>query len=185
MPKGKYVRKTRPLKDRLLARVNRDTSGCWLWTGTANNSGYGTVGLGRAAAGKGMAHRVSWEVHFGPIPPGMIVCHRCDVRLCVNPDHLFLGTYRDNSLDAAEKGRVPRGRAWATEVRLRNRPRGERHGSAKLTEKDVAEIRSLAAAGGFTQQALADRYGVCRGTIGNIINGRNWTGDQEGRSHVA
>jgi len=76
-------------------------SGCWLWTG-ALVSGYGQ----KTENGKQQyTHRLSWELHRGHIPDGLYVLHRCDVRCCVNPDHLFLGTYSDNTLDAVAKGR--------------------------------------------------------------------------------
>jgi hypothetical protein len=79
-------------------------AGCWLWTGAWTPSrGYGLV---RGEGGRRtVAHRRSWELHCGPIPAGMKVLHKCDVRLCVNPDHLFLGTLGDNNRDAYDKGR--------------------------------------------------------------------------------
>lgn len=79
-------------------------SGCWLWTGMLTTSGYG----GYTDNGKvRVASRLSWELHEGPIPPGLCVLHRCDVRPCVNPAHLFLGTKGDNNRDCAAKGRYP------------------------------------------------------------------------------
>lgn len=78
-------------------------SGCWLWTGGANDMGYGSLGIG----GKKLyAHRASYEWFHGAIPKGMEVCHKCDVPLCVNPDHLFLGTHKENMSDSARKGRA-------------------------------------------------------------------------------
>lgn len=79
-------------------------TGCWLWIGKVNNAGYGRIGLGsrgRAA----FAHRVSFQIHRGPIPAGMLVCHRCDTRSCINPDHLFVGSAADNTADMLKKGR--------------------------------------------------------------------------------
>jgi hypothetical protein len=77
-------------------------SGCWIWIGHDNPGGYGAVRVGRKML---KAHRVAWMVHRGPIPKGMCVLHKCDVRPCINPDHLFLGTYADNSRDMIAKGR--------------------------------------------------------------------------------
>jgi hypothetical protein len=78
--------------------------GCWLWTGAPAQWGYGQFGM---ANKHWLAHRVSWFFHNGPIPDGMFVCHRCDVPLCVNPDHLFLGTHQDNMDDMRAKRRHP------------------------------------------------------------------------------
>lgn len=81
--------------------------GCWLWTGSTYGSGYGVL---RTMSSRGTyplvaAHRISYELHFGPIPKGMMCCHICDRRDCVRPDHLFLGTASDNNWDMASKGR--------------------------------------------------------------------------------
>lgn len=87
---------------RFWAKVQKSDN-CWEWTGLLNAWGYGRFWTGRHMS----AHRYSWELHNGPIPAGLYVCHHCDNRKCVRPDHLFLGTQRDNLLDASRKGRLP------------------------------------------------------------------------------
>ena len=81
----------------------RKTDGCWLWTASVVSDGYGQMWLGRTMV---RAHRLSYEIHKGPVPKGLFVCHRCDVPRCVNPDHLFVGTNQDNQRDSASKGRT-------------------------------------------------------------------------------
>lgn len=78
-------------------------SGCWLWEGPMHRKGYGVASV---FGGKARASRVSYEAFVGPVPADLYVCHKCDIRSCVNPGHLFLGTARDNALDASSKGRL-------------------------------------------------------------------------------
>lgn len=130
-------------------------SGCWLWLMSCNTHGYGNAAFRKRLT---VAHRISWELHIGPIPEGLHVLHKCDVRACVNPDHLFLGTNADNIADRDRKGR---GR----------QPRGEQSGMAKLTEAQVREIR---AGSGESQTAMAARFGVTPGLVCKIANNRCW-----------
>lgn len=98
----------RPIAERLFARVDKSgPGGCWLWTGAVRGNGYGAISLGGQFGPLAATHRVSYEIHNGPVPAGLFVCHRCDVRLCVNPAHLFLGTNMDNVRDMLNKGRHP------------------------------------------------------------------------------
>lgn len=137
-------------------------SGCWLWTGAMNDSGYGSIGVRRDGLWvSSKAHRETWELHHGPIPAGVYVCHRCDNRACVNPQHLFLGTHADNMADMAKKGRASRHK-----------------GNAKLTWADVAEIRA-ARARGETYRAIGNRLGVTRHAVARVVCRRTWADHEE------
>lgn len=99
-------RKRKPLEERFWAKVAKSDS-CWNWTGSLAGSGYGYLHIGDKVERKPRtAHRVSWEIHNGPIPEGLWVLHKCDNRKCVNPEHLFIGDRVDNMRDCAAKGRV-------------------------------------------------------------------------------
>ena len=172
------------LEQRFWPKVQK-SDGCWLWTGSKDARGYGRLKNPRTGATPLKAHRVSWEVHFGPIPDELWVLHSCDNPPCVNPAHLFLGTQADNMRDMVQKGRqgslvhperLARGDRHGSRLhpeRL-NPPRGERHRSAKLTWAQVAEIRRLYAAGYITQQQLADQFGVALTTINPLLRGKTW-----------
>lgn len=108
-------------KKRFLAKIKKDASGCWLWTGATRGRQpshlYGWVTFNKKQLG---AHRLAWIFFVGEIPPGMSVCHKCDVPLCVNPDHLFLGTHAENMKDMHSKGRLKRSleqpmRSWTAD----------------------------------------------------------------------
>lgn len=130
---------------------------CWLWTAHLT-TGYGRMRLfGKPT----LAHRISYQAAYGEIPDGLMVCHHCDNRACVNPTHLFLGTARDNSHDRTLKQRG-------------GNHKGERNGRHLLTQVQVAEIRDLCAHKRFTQKQLGELYGVSPKTIAAIASGYNW-----------
>lgn len=130
------------------------SSGCWLWQHGRDSHGYGNAWHGGKHHG---AHRVSWELANGPIPDGLCVCHKCDTPACVNPDHLFLGTHKDNAQDRDRKGRASA---------------GDGHPGAKLTWAKVAAIR----ADNRTQRIISEDYGVARSLISRIRTGKSWGG---------
>jgi len=133
---------------------------CWMWTASRRN-GYGQMKVdGRVIS----AHRISYEIHNGPVLAGMFICHRCDVKLCVNPAHMFLGTHADNMRDMTIKGRSVHHPA----------PPGEGHPCAKLSDDKVVEIRTLYAMGGFSQKELAKRFGVTKANISYITLRKTW-----------
>lgn len=135
----------------------RKTDTCWLWTGGTNGRGYGVMGLERPRR-TAYAHRISFELFRGPIPEGAEIAHSCDVRNCVNPEHLSLMTRQENEADKAAKGRVPK---------------GEGQWRAVLTEDDVRAIRKRVA-NGERRNALAKEYGVSASNIEHIVAGRRW-----------
>ena len=157
------------LADRFWPKVDKSAgaTGCWLWAGAKNNMGYGKIGEGGKRGKTLLAHRVSYELANGAIPEGdgfhgVCVCHWCDSPACVNPAHLFLGTQAENMADSARKGRMDR----------THKLKGTSHGSAKLTEAQVLEIRSMR--GAMSQRKIADLFGIGKTTVGHIINQRNW-----------
>jgi len=138
--------------------IMEPNSGCWLWAGACfQETGYGQIKINGKKIG---THRFSWLIHRGPIPSGMLVCHHCDTPPCVNPEHLFLGTVKDNSQDCIKKDRRPK----TTIVK------GENHPRAKLTSQQVMEIR----ASGLTCAVLSGLYGVDDSVVARIRTREAW-----------
>ena len=158
---------------RFWAKVEK-SDGCWLWSAarlTANGYGISSI-RGRSV----VAHRIAWELATGEAPPADLdVCHKCDVRNCVRPDHLFLGTRRENVQDMIEKGRGRWANGENSSARLHpeSRPRGERFPQAKLTAEVVRVIRAEHDAG-TTQTALAARFAVSTHTVSEIVRRKAW-----------
>jgi len=143
--------------------IMTEAKGCWLWMGSIRKDGYGQMFRGKDRTTPIPAPRASWIIHRGPIPDGLWVLHECDVRSCVNPDHLFLGTRQDNIDDMVRKGRHVVGDH-----------RGE-NGTNKLTGEQVLEIRAIKSFPRGYQAGAAKRYGVTKTCIWCVLNRRTWT----------
>jgi hypothetical protein len=132
---------------------------CWDWIGSLEPHGYGQILDHRRLV---KAHRVSWEIHNGPVPDRLCVCHHCDNRRCVNPAHLYVGTRKDNNRD---RGARKRGRE--------SRDIGELHHNARFTEAEVRAIIAMLEAG-YSQGEVGRFFGVRQTTIGRFANRQTW-----------
>lgn len=151
MKRKDIPRKTREL---FWGYVNK-TDGCWLWTGGVS-ARYGMFGIKRKIM---RAHRVAYILANGSIPKGLLVCHSCDNPLCVNPDHLWVGTQEDNMNDARKKGRMLK---------------GEENGNSRLSDNIVQIIRNDYSAGRMNQYELAKRFNVSQRNISKIVRYETW-----------
>lgn len=195
-----------PLEVRFWRRVNKDgplphdeqLGNCWLFTLKPQKTGYVQLKHeGRPV----LAHRISWLLHYGQIPPGLMVLHHCDVRACIRPTHLFLGTHEDNMRDMVTKGRAAKGERSGARLHSETRPRGDAHyarrnpellargdehprrkhpelwagvsGPRKLTRDQVEQIR-LRFSNGESKTKLGSAFGVDRSTIAQVVTGRTW-----------
>src|SRR6266581_4523071 len=154
MPKG-YPRNPKSIEERFWGKVEkRGLDECWLWQGSIHHSGYGHFGYQHKVQ---HAHRVAYQLTYGVIPPGIEVCHKCDVKNCVNPNHLFLGTHNDNMQDMWKKQRHPR---------IQDTSRW----TSKLSERDVLQIRLLRQQG-ISNVQIAAMFHVQPSTTSRIVNG--------------
>lgn len=164
-----YSRQRRSIEHRFWQFVCK-TDACWSWTGHVLRGGYGQFRCKIGNAVETLAHRVSWILKFGEIPDNLCVLHDCDrlygigdvsYRKCVNPAHLFLGTYSDNARDMHSK--------------KRNRNcNGEHSNLSVLTNEDVAKIRLLYSSGQLRQEDIAKMFGVTRSTISYVVLRKSW-----------
>lgn len=149
-----YLADLTKLKKRFEAKVLVSNNGCWIWQGYRLPGGYGQFGI--VSDRMKLAHRVAYALYKGHLG-GLDVCHKCDTPSCVNPDHLFLGTHRQNILDMHAKGRA-------------NTVRGSRHHKTKLSIDAVKEIRSSLG----NTAALSRKFGVSKSAIKNVRRGTVW-----------
>lgn len=149
------------LVDRFWEKFERPKEGCWEWKGGLRSTGYGQVSrIKKSPIG---SHRLSWMLFNGPIPEGLFVCHTCDNRKCVRPDHLFLGTASDNSKDCWNKGRGKTSGVY-----------GIKQWCSKLTPNKAEKIRDLVLCFGMSQREVARIYGLNQRTVYSIVHGETW-----------
>lgn len=146
----------------IFSKIKINGNSCWEWQGKINLSGYGQIGKRGEPKKQVITHRISYEIFKGEIPKGLIICHSCDNKICCNPDHLWIGTPKDNFHDAMKKGRTVYGGA-----------KGEKSGNAKLNENKVREIREELEKG-TKAKILAEHYGVHVAVIYTIKNKKAW-----------
>ena len=149
-----------PLEDRFFRNIEK-TDSCWTWRGRIVGKGYGMIGLGGKGAKQVLVHRLSYEIHKGLIPDGLVIMHKCDNPRCVNPDHLEAGTQSQNIKDAFARGR---------KFNLPNGIKGEEHGASKLTEQIVLAVRAST----LSVAKLAELHGVNKSTIERIRYRKTW-----------
>lgn len=156
------LRTIRPVADRFWEKVDkRGTNDCWDWQAGGDQHGYGQLNVdGRAVR----AHRISYELHYGPIPDGLDCLHTCDRPPCCNPAHLFVGTAKDNSDDMHKKGRF-------------NKVQGERVGNAFLTNAQAREFRRMFKESNMSITAFATFHGVPVNTMWNVLRYKTYKND--------
>lgn len=140
---------------KLMGKIKK-SEGCWEWQGSVSSGGYGHFPYKNKCY---PAHRISWKLFKGEIPENMNVCHKCDNPSCVNPEHLFLGTQRENMKDMFSKNRKDHAQ--------------ENHPRVKLSKENVLEIRDLIKQG-FSQEIICHKFGITNGHVGSIKHRRTW-----------
>jgi HNH endonuclease len=152
------------------------TDTCWIWKGCTRN-GYGRMHI--TINNKSYiisVHRFSYYLHFGVFPGTSLVLHKCDNPPCICPDHIFLGSHKDNAIDVVKKGRF--NKATGNKTNHKNAPKGENHHATKLTKSQVIEIRNLLYRGlkRGDQTKLAKKYKVSHQVINRIVHNKSWDG---------
>ena len=152
------------MQEKIKKKTTIDAKGCWIWKGSKHRQGYGNIRFNQKY---GLAHRVAWEVFKGKIPEDLKVCHKCDVTSCCNPDHLFLGSQKENVQDGIVKGRYS------------HRKIGKRRN--KLCFSQVQEIKMLSE-NGMSRKELEKKFSVGQTCIHKILSGTSWkiNWDKEG-----
>lgn len=152
------------IKQHLLKNCRITENNCWEWTRGKNGQGYGTQRINsniKNSSKRYTVHRISKAIFHGfDIGSSLCICHHCDNRICFNPEHLFIGTIIDNNLDKEKKGRG-------------NRPKGENHGNAKLTNKDILDIRKMSIEG-ISHRNIAKKFSVTKTSVGDVLRGKLW-----------
>lgn len=151
MPRHKQETDEEYIKNRVVVTL----AGCWEWQLSTGAYGYGVCFRNKRCW---RAHRLAYTTFIGPIQDNLLICHKCDNRRCVNPDHLFLGTAHDNMQDMILKGRA-------------RVPTGDRHVASKLTDYQCSEVVRLNGTGQYSHRQLATMFGVCQATIWAITSG--------------
>jgi hypothetical protein len=141
-----------------LLRYAVSENGCWNWVATKDRDGYGLLTHHRGKQIR--AHRASYEFHVAKIPVGLLVCHSCDNPSCINPNHLFVGTSKENTRDMLDKNRRPV-------------LRGERHPNAKLTNVQVTQIKQLRSENRLLKD-IANQFNISFQTVSSITKGTTW-----------
>lgn len=192
-PVRKKIKLSHADETRFWSKVDKSggPDACWLWTAGKTQYGYGSF---RSRGKSFYPHRVAWVLTHGQVPihtgyHGLCVCHRCDVPACCRPDHLFLGTCKDNNRDRKNKWRTARGDKSGSRLHPESRAKGDNHGSrlhpeliargeshghSKLTSSQILKIRDMYASGGILHRELAAHFGMSKSTIGGIIRCEIW-----------